>query len=145
MNPDTLVYYLRRAKNRVGGTGSHLVVVKDKQRWGLERSFPKFRHTMNDMSARRSRIAFLALLLALIFVAGQLHFCQDLTPDPASSHVCPLCTTAGAAISTSSPNMAIAPVVHHLEDRARTCDIAAPTLRDAPPRAPPLLLTSLPV
>lgn len=89
------------------------------------------------MPGKPSRIRCFALVLAVIFLAAQFHFCADLTSDPSSSHVCPLCTATGSAIVMPSPSIAMVPVTERLDYLALIGDISAAIPRATSPRAPP--------
>jgi hypothetical protein len=91
------------------------------------------------MSGKTSRIRILALLLGIVFLAAQFHFCADLTSGPTGSHICPFCTAAGSAMVAQSPRVAIVPVVNRLENRAVVFFFSAAIPRATSPRAPPSL------
>jgi hypothetical protein len=91
------------------------------------------------MPSNLSRLRILALLLGIVFLAAQFHFCADLTSDPASSHICPFCTAAGSAMVEQSPSVAIVPIVNRLENPAVVFLISAAIPRATSPRAPPSL------
>jgi hypothetical protein len=86
-----------------------------------------------------SRLRILALLLAVIFLGAQFHFCADLTSGPTSSHICPVCSAAGSAVTTESPSAAIVAVTNRLEGFALVSSISSDTSRAISPRAPPCL------
>jgi hypothetical protein len=79
------------------------------------------------------------LLLGIIFLAAQFHFCADLTSDPGGSHPCQLCSTAGAAVTTQTLDLAVVPVVNRLEVFVSTLSRSAEVRRFTSPRAPPAL------
>ncbi len=79
----------------------------------------------------------LALLLGIVFLTAQFHFCSDLTSDPYSSHVCPFCTATGSAILTGPPSIAIMPIVSRFERTAVTLEISYAVPPATSPRAPP--------
>jgi hypothetical protein len=89
------------------------------------------------MSLKVRHIHILALLLAVIFLGAQFHYCADLSPASSGSHVCPLCSAAGAAVTPTSPGLAFTAVVTWLE----IVPVLAATSLEAPhavsPRAPP--------
>jgi hypothetical protein len=89
------------------------------------------------MPGKPSRVACLALLLGIVFLAAQFHFCADLTSDPYSLHICPFCTVAGSATLTRPPSIAIIPIVNRLERLAVVFDISYAVPRGTSPRAPP--------
>jgi hypothetical protein len=97
---------------------------------------PKLRLT-KYMSCNIWRLHFLALLLGIVFLAAQFHLCADLTSDPATSHFCPLCSTAGSATMAALPGVAIAPAVDRLETVAQPENTPAALPHVTSPRAPP--------
>lgn len=58
------------------------------------------------MSPRTRKLTFVALLLAILFLAAQFHQCADLTSNTAASHVCPVCSAAATVVTTASPVIA---------------------------------------
>ncbi len=97
---------------------------------------PKLRLTMY-MSVKVRRIRILALLLAVLFLGAQFHYCVDLSSGPSSSHICPLCSVTGSTVAPSSPSIAITPVTGRLEIVA-VLTAASPEVPDAvSPRGPP--------
>ena len=91
------------------------------------------------MQAKTQRIRILALLLGVIFLGAQFHFCTDLTAVPSVSHICPLCSTAGSVVATYSPSSAIVPVTNRLEVALFVVSVSSAVPRDTSPRAPPAL------
>ena len=89
------------------------------------------------MPCKTSRLGLLALLLGIAFLAAQFHFCADLTTDPSSSHVCPLCTAAGVAVLTYAPNVAIASIAERLGSVPGAANASIGVPRETSPRAPP--------
>jgi len=79
----------------------------------------------------------LALLLAVVFVGAQFHFCADLTATPSGSHICPLCSTTTVFVAAQSPVLALVPIASRLEDSLRIVSIFAEIPRSTSPRAPP--------
>jgi hypothetical protein len=94
------------------------------------------------MQTKSRRIRILALLLGVVFLAAQFHFCTDLTAAPSPSHICPVCLTAVSAVAAESPIIAIVPVTNRLE--FAPSDIAASSVvpRGTSPRAPPALYSN---
>jgi len=90
-----------------------------------------------QQNARRIRI--LALVLALIFLGAQFHFCADLISGPTSTHVCPVCNAAGTAVAAESPSAAMVLVSNRLESFALVSGISFDTSCAISPRAPPSL------
>ena len=88
---------------------------------------------------KRPKLAFLlAALLAGVVFGAQLHCCLDLSSQSIDSHVCPICSVAGAAIVTSSLTMETAPGINRLEDFSLPVLVSSAVPRDIAPRAPPL-------
>ncbi len=86
----------------------------------------------------RSKLAFLlAALLASALFGAQLHCCLDLSSQSIDSHVCPICSVAGAAIVTSSLSMEMAPAINRVEDFSVPVIVSVEVPRDIAPRAPP--------
>ena len=55
------------------------------------------------MSSRANKLTFVALLLAVLFLAAQFHQCADLTSNSSATHVCPVCSAAGTVVTPESP------------------------------------------
>jgi hypothetical protein len=91
------------------------------------------------MHSRTQRIRILALLLGVIFLGAQFHFCTDLTATPSASHICPVCSTAGSAVATHSPVIAIVSVTNRLEIVLAVPGVSSAVSRAISPRAPPAL------
>ena len=91
------------------------------------------------MFANPKKARFCALLLGLVFLVAQLHFCGDLNSGPGGSHPCQLCSTAGTAIAPQAIDLSVVPVVHRLEVLALFLSPAAEVSRATSPRAPPAL------
>ncbi len=91
------------------------------------------------MQAKTKRIRILALLLGVIFLGVQFHYCTDLTATPSASHICPVCSTAGSVVATQSPVIAIVPVTNQLEVAPLVFSVLSAVPRDISPRAPPAL------
>jgi len=89
------------------------------------------------MSVHSKRIHFLALLLGVVFLAAQLHCCVDLNSRTLDSHVCPICSAAGAAIATPSLTIATVPAINRLEVFVVTATVPVVVPRNVGPRAPP--------
>jgi hypothetical protein len=99
---------------------------------------PKLRLS-NNMQAKTHRIRFLALLLGVIFLGAQFHFCADLTATPSASHICPICSTAGSLMAAQPPGIAIVPVTNRLEVAPVLVSVSSAVPRATFPRAPPTL------
>ncbi len=67
------------------------------------------------MREKRANTRIFALLLAVLFLGAQLHFCADFTPAPSGTHLCPVCSAAISAAVSSSPAIALVPLVNRLE------------------------------
>jgi hypothetical protein len=81
----------------------------------------------------------LALLLGIIFLGAQLHFCADLTDAPSGTHICPVCSAVGAAVVTPSPSIVLIAQVKALEAPVQSFASSPEIPRDTSPRAPPAL------
>ena len=91
------------------------------------------------MAVKSTRIYLLAVLLGVVFLAAQLHCCLELNSGTLKTHACPICSTTGTAIATSSPVVAMVPAVNRLEVSGVTVEIFIVVLRNIAPRAPPSL------
>ncbi len=91
------------------------------------------------MQAKTKRIRILALLLGIIFLGAQFHFCTDLTAAPSASHICPVCSTAASAVATHSLSIALVPVANRLEVAPLLVSVSSAVSRAISPRAPPAL------
>jgi len=91
------------------------------------------------MSTAQSPAKLSALMLALVFLLAQLHFCADLNGGSNSQHFCPVCSTTAAAIATDTPLLGLAPAVIRLEIAAAQIEITTTVATSISPRAPPIL------
>lgn len=91
------------------------------------------------MRSKVYRVRVVALLLGIIFLGAQFHFCTDLTATPSASHICPVCSTAGSAVATHSPVIAIVSVTNRLEIVPAVLAVSSAVSRATSPRAPPAL------
>ncbi len=98
--------------------------------------FPKL-HPINHMHRGLLRIRILAVLLAIIFLGAQFHFCADLSAGPASTHMCPVCSAAGSVVTTPALLIAVAPISHRLEIPGYSLAVSTDAPRAISPRAPP--------
>jgi hypothetical protein len=89
------------------------------------------------MVVHSKRVHFLALLLGVVFLAAQLHCCVDLNSRTLDSHVCPICSAAGAAIATPSLTIAMVPAINRLEVFVVAATVPVVVPRNVGPRAPP--------
>jgi hypothetical protein len=99
---------------------------------------PKLRLSTHVQNVSQ-RIRILALLLGVIFLGAQFHFCTDSTATPSASHICPVCSTAGSVVATQSPVIAIVPVTNRLEVAPAVISMSSAVPRATSPRAPPVL------
>jgi hypothetical protein len=91
------------------------------------------------MQAKTQRIRILALLLGIVFLGAQFHFCADLTATPSASHICPICSTVGSVVATQTPSIDIVPVLDRLEVAPLVVSVFSAVPRATSPRAPPAL------
>jgi len=97
---------------------------------------PNLRHSRH-IPLKVQHIRVLALLLAVVFLGAQFHYCVDLGSTLSGSHVCPLCSTAGVAVMPVSPGISVAPVANRLEVILVLADLSAEIPQAVSPRAPP--------
>ena len=90
------------------------------------------------MFGNSRRVYFLVALLGFVFLAAQLHCCLELNSRTMDSHFCPICSTAGSAISTPSPIIAIVPAIDRVEVAGVTVTVPHVVHRNIAPRAPPV-------
>jgi len=89
------------------------------------------------MLSKAQRVRLVALLLGIIFLGAQFHFCTDLSAS--ATHFCPVCSSAGSAVTTQLPTVAIIPATHRLEVASLVLTVSSAFPRAASPRAPPAL------
>ena len=89
------------------------------------------------MPGKTQHIYFVALLLAGIFLVGQLHCCVDLHSSTMDSHACPICSTAGIAVATPSLLLALVPAINRMETPPAITAVCIAVFRNVAPRAPP--------
>ncbi|MEQ1353492.1 MAG: hypothetical protein ABLT11_05705 [Candidatus Acidiferrum sp.] len=82
-------------------------------------------------------VRVLGLLLAVVFLGAQFHYCADLNAAPAGSHVCPLCSTVGSVITPAAPNVMIAPITNRLAIIPVIAAVSLEISHAVSPRAPP--------
>jgi hypothetical protein len=90
-----------------------------------------------EMPRSLPAIRLFGLLLAIIFLGAQLHFCADLTGAPSNTHICPVCSAVGAAVMTRSLGINLVCVINPLEMRALAVANFPEIPRGTSPRAPP--------
>ena len=99
---------------------------------------PKLRlNTQMFLNPKWLRVA--AVLLGIIFLAAQFHFCADLNAGPGGSHPCQLCSAAGSAIAAQTLNLSVVPVVYRFEFSVPILASSFVLFRTISPRAPPSL------
>lgn len=91
------------------------------------------------MPISRRNLRLLALLLALVFLGLQLHYCADLTSTPSGTHICPVCSAIGAAVVTPAQSIKIVSQVRPLEVFAHVVASSPDIPRATSPRAPPVV------
>ena len=91
------------------------------------------------MDRKARHIGILALLLGVIFLGAQFHFCTDLSASPLATHFCPVCATAGSAVTTQSAAVAIIPATNRLEVVSLMLSVSSAFPRAVSARAPPAL------
>jgi hypothetical protein len=96
---------------------------------------PKLRLTSMVRGVRY--LPFFALLLALVFLGAQLHYCADVTSAPTGTHVCPVCSAVGAAVVTPPLSILVVSQVKPLETTIYAAMVTAAAPKATPPRAPP--------
>lgn len=89
------------------------------------------------MHSRAQRVRIVALLLGIIFLGAQFHFCTDVSASASATHFCPVCSVAGAALATPSPTVAMIPATDRLEVDALVVSLSSALPRAVSPRAPP--------
>jgi len=91
------------------------------------------------MRSKAYRVRVIALLLGIIFLGAQFHFCADLSSSasPSATHFCPVCSVAGSAVTPQSPTVALIPVANRLEVVSLVLAVSSAFPRATSPRAPP--------
>jgi hypothetical protein len=100
--------------------------------------FPKLRLIIY-VSAFTNRSPFYALLLAVIFLGAQFHFCSDLSPTPSASHVCPVCSATVSVVAAPALSIAIVPIINRVEVVQLIVSGSSAVPRATSPRAPPAI------
>ena len=91
------------------------------------------------MLRNTTKLRICVLLLGLVFLAAQFHLCAELTTANGTTHFCPYCATAGAAIVALAPSIALAPT-NALVESVRPLVLASVDIWfSIAPRAPPSL------
>lgn len=96
---------------------------------------------IKHMRSKTYRVRVVALLLGIIFLGAQFHFCTDLSASasPSATHFCPVCSVVGSAVATQSPTVALIPVANRLEAVSVVLADSCAFPRATSPRAPPAL------
>jgi len=84
------------------------------------------------------RAYLVAVLLALVFFAAQMHCCVDMNSGVMSTHICPICSVAASAVATPTLLMTMIPAVNRLEVVGVAASVPVVEMRNVAPRAPPL-------
>ena len=91
------------------------------------------------MQSRNQQARILALLLGMIFLGAQFHFCTDVPGSASATHWCPVCSVAGAALAAESPTVAMIPATDRVEVVSPVLTVSSAFPRAVSPRAPPTL------
>jgi hypothetical protein len=78
------------------------------------------------------------LLLAVIFLGAQFHYCADLSSGPSNPHICPICSAVGAVVVTHAPNILLSASLDRLEFFTAPESFSVELPHAISPRAPPL-------
>src|SRR6266576_2093973 len=84
----------RRGRRAEGGGGA--------RRLTLQPIRPKLRLIWH-MTGKARRVRLAALLLRMIFLVAQCHFCSDLSVSASATHVCPVLSVASVFPCAISP------------------------------------------
>lgn len=122
---------------------SEHLLIKEPERPRRSLTLQPFRHKLRlnkHMHSRAYRVRVLALLLGIIFLGAQFHFCTDLSSSsPSTTHFCPVCSVAGSVVTTQSPTVAYIPGANRLEVGSLVLAVSSAFPRATSPRAPPAL------
>ena len=97
---------------------------------------------IKHMRSKANRVRLVALLLGIIFLGAQFHFCTDLSASassPSATHFCPVCSVVGSAVTTQSPTVALIPAANRLDVVSVVLVDSSAFPRATSPRAPPAL------
>lgn len=90
------------------------------------------------MPQKRGIIVVLALLLGVLFLGAQLHFCTDFGSGPTGTHLCPVCSAVACAAVPSGPVIVFIPSATRLE-LPPSLDLSVANFSlSVSPRAPPV-------
>ena len=84
-------------------------------------------------------IRLACLLLAVVLLGAQSHFCADFTSSNSGSHVCQLCATAGHAVMAQALLTDYSPVFLRFEAVSYQAQFSSLSFSFTSPRAPPAL------
>jgi hypothetical protein len=131
----------RLRSHRGSGEAADLGHTDNRANLGLDlATIPAYASSDKYMQRKPLLLTTLVLLVAVGFLAAQFHFCADLTAGPSGSHLCPLCSTAGAAIVSSSVSVATpVSIAKPLETLVIAFAVSAELSPSLSPRAPPSL------
>lgn len=102
----------------------------------VQRFLPNLR-LICQMGTPAMRLKLAAVLLAMIFLGAQFHFCADHQPGPSASHICPICAPGAWALPAPAIAAPTAGPAARLEvTPPRTVTLASIPLAISP-RAPP--------
>lgn len=90
------------------------------------------------MPQKRGAVIVFALLLGILFLGAQLHFCTDMAPGPTGTHLCPVCSAVASAAVPSAPVIVLVPSATRLELPPSTHSSIIDFSRHVSPRAPPV-------
>ncbi|HUI75932.1 MAG TPA: hypothetical protein VLX32_13365 [Candidatus Acidoferrum sp.] len=91
------------------------------------------------MPDKRPRIRIVAILLAILFLGAQLHFCADFNAGPTSTHIRSVCSTATSVIATSAPVISLVALANHCEPVSVISFLPPGFRQTSSSRAPPLV------
>jgi hypothetical protein len=91
------------------------------------------------MPRKSPSLSFLVLLLGVLLLGAQLHFCMDMTGSPSDSHICPVCSVVGSAVAAQSPSIEIIQAANRLEVAPTIVTVFSAVPYAISPRAPPAL------
>ena len=89
------------------------------------------------MAVKMSKLKICALLLGLVFLAAQFHFCTDFSAGHNRAHFCPYCASSATAIIPPSPSMGIMLGIVRLEISLSQTPVSEEVLLSLSSRAPP--------
>ena len=90
------------------------------------------------MPKKRGTVVFFALLLGVLFLGAQLHYCTDFGSGPTGTHLCPVCSAVACAAVPSAPAIVLVPSAARLELPASVDLSVVDFSLSVSPRAPPV-------